>query len=73
MDTDDVLKKFRESKFSPLLNGGDETSKDVLFLWPLVLQEDQELAQRTVILGLREGYIFQSSYNDLHTEWHDGR
>ena len=26
MDTDDILKKFRKSKLSPLLNGGDETS-----------------------------------------------
>ena len=52
IDTDDILKKLRVSKLFPILNGGDETSKDVLFLWPLVLQEDQELAQRTVILGL---------------------
>ena len=41
MNTDDILKKFRESKLSPLLNGGDETRKYVLFLWPQVLQEDE--------------------------------
>ena len=38
-DTDDIAEELREVELPPLLNGGDDTGKHLLLLWPVVLQQ----------------------------------
>ena len=52
MDTDDVFEEVRDVEFPPFLNGSDDTGEHLLFPRPLVLQENQQLPQGTLVLGV---------------------
>ena len=54
-----------------LLDGGDEAGKYLFLLGPLVLQQDQELAEGPLVLGVTEGHVFEGPGDDLHAERHD--
>ena len=57
-DTNDIIKKLGKVKAASLLNGGDETSKNLLLLWPLVLEKYQELAKGSFVFGVTECHVF---------------
>ena len=57
-DTNDIIKKLGKVKAASPLNGGDETSKNILLLWPLVLEEYQELAKDSFVFGVTECHVF---------------
>ena len=55
---------------SSLLDGGNEAGKYLFLLGPLVLQQDQELTEGPLVLGVTEGHVFEGPGDDLHAEWH---
>ena len=70
-DTNDILKEFGKIESSSLLYGGDDTGKYLLFLGPLILQQNEQLTQSPIVFWVTEGHVFERSDDDLHTEWHD--
>lgn len=49
-DTNDVFEEFWKVEFSSFLNGGNDSSKDVLLSWPVVLNQHQQLTKGGLIL-----------------------
>ena len=58
-DTNDVFEEFWKVEFSSFLNGGNDSGKDVLLSWPVVLNQHQQLTEGRLILRVRKCNILQ--------------